>query len=134
MILQQVSIFLENRAGQLAELTSLLASHGLNLRAINLAETSDYGIARLIVSDSAAAAKILAENEVLATATSVVMAAVPDRPGGLNDLLQLLSRENVNVSYMYSIFGQTDGKANMIFSVKEPEAVDALLKENGFGV
>lgn len=134
MILQQVSIFLENRAGQLAELTSLLSSHDLNLRAINLAETSDYGIARLIVSDSAAAAKILAENDLLATATSVVMAAVPDRPGGLNDLLQLLSRENVNVSYMYSIFGQTDGKANMIFSVKEPEAVDALLKENGFGV
>ena len=134
MILQQVSIFLENRAGQLAELTSLLSSHDLNLRAINLAETSDYGIARLIVSDSAAAAKILAENDLLATATSVVMAAVPDRPGGLNDLLQLLSRESVNVSYMYSIFGQTDGKANMIFSVKEPEAVDALLKENGFGV
>ena len=132
MIIQQLSIFLENRSGQLAQLTGLLAENGINLRALNLAEASEYGIARLIVSKPEKAAETLLQNEILSTLTPVVMVTVPDRPGGLSELLQLLGEKNINVSYMYSIFGSENGKANMILRVEDPEKLETILQENGY--
>ena len=132
MILQQVSIFLENRSGQLAKLTGLLAENGMNLRAINLAETSDYGIVRLIVSEPEAAAALLLENDIPATLTPIIVSSVPDRPGGLHTLLRLLEEKGINVSYMYSVFGYEQGKAKMAFRVDDPQMLETVLKQAGY--
>ena len=132
MILQQISIFLENRTGQLAEITGLLSKNGIDLRALNIAESSDYGVLRLIASDPARAEQLLREAGTLVSLTPVVAAAVPDRPGGLCELLKGLAAKNIDISYMYSIFGQRSGMAHMIFRVADPAAVESLLNENGF--
>ena len=131
MILQQVSVFVENKAGQLAEVTKLLADNGIDLRALNIAEAADYGVLRLIVSDPEKASALLQASERPVNLTKVVAAAVPDRPGGLNEVLTLLSEESVNVSYMYSIFGHKNGQAHMIFRVNDPERTEELLGRCG---
>lgn len=131
MILQQISVFLENRAGQLAQITGMLAESGVDLRALNIAETADYGVLRLIVSDPQKTMQILQDNGCLATMTTVVAARIPDRPGGLHELLRIMEKENVDINYMYSIFGQKNGMAHMIFRVNEPEYAEKLLEKSG---
>ena len=131
MILQQLSVFLENRAGQLAEITGILSECDINLRALNIAETADYGVLRMIASEPLRAAEVLREHGMLVTLTPVVAAAVPDRPGGLGELLEVLARENIDISYMYSIFGHRNGMAHMIFRVNQPEELCSILQRNG---
>ena len=131
MSIHQLSIFLENRAGQLAEITELLSSHGIDLRAIHIAETADYGLLRIIVSDARAAADILSRNDYVLNVTPVVAVAVPDRPGGLSELLKTLSEAQIDISYMYSVFGQHNGMAYMIFRVDDPERLQAVLEAQG---
>ena len=127
----QISVFLENRAGQLAEITGLLAGSGIDLRAINIAETADYGILRLIVSDAAKASSILLDNGFILSMTPVVAVSVPDQPGGLASVLKLLPEAGIDVEYMYSIFGQVDGLAHMIFRVADAEKLVSVLEANG---
>ena len=131
MAIHQISVFLENRAGQLAEITALLAQNGIDLRAINIAETSDYGVLRLIASHEPQACRVLRENGFIFSSSEVVAAGVPDEPGGLSRLLRLLAENRVDVQYMYSIFGQPNGMAWMILRVAEPAAVTSLLSANG---
>lgn len=131
MAINQISVFLENRAGQLAEITSLLAKGGVDLRAINIAETSDYGVLRLIAANEAEAEKVLKDNGFIFSVSEVVAAGVPDEPGGLSKLLRLLAEKNIDVNYMYSIFGQPNGMAYMVLRVAEPAAVSALLGASG---
>lgn len=131
MAIHQISVFLENRAGQLAEITALLAQNGIDLRAINIAETSDYGVLRLIASHKPQACRVLRENGFIFSSSEVVAAGVPDEPGGLSRLLRLLAENRVDVQYMYSIFGQPNGMAWMILRVAEPAAVTSLLDANG---
>lgn len=131
MTIQQISVFLENRAGQLAEITGILAKNRIDLRALNIAETADYGVLRLIASEPERAAEVLRCSGMLVSLTPVVALAVPDRPGGLCSLLQLLAAENVDISYMYSVFGHQNGMAHMIFRVNEPEALEQLLARTG---
>ena len=132
MTIHQISVFLENRAGQLAEITGILAENNIDLRALNIAETTDYGVVRLIVSDPVKASTILLEHGFILTMTPVVAASVVDRPGGLAALLKVLAEKNVDVQYMYSIFGQVDGKAHMIFRVTDSDKLVELLKDTGF--
>ena len=132
MTIHQISVFLENRAGQLAEITGILAENNIDLRALNIAETTDYGVVRLIVSDPIKASTILLEHGFILTMTPVVAASVVDRPGGLAALLKILAEKNVDVQYMYSIFGQVDGKAHMIFRVTDSDKLVELLKDTGF--
>ena len=131
MTIQQISVFLENRAGQLAEITGILAENGIDMRAINIAETSDYGVVRLIVNDAPKAATILLEQGFVLTMTPVVAISVADRPGGLAAVLKLLAPAGIDVEYMYSIFGQIDGRAHMIFRVADPAKLAAVMEENG---
>lgn len=131
MTLQQISVFLENRTGQLAEITKVLSDNSIDLRALNIAETSDYGVLRLIASEPQRAAEVLQQSGMLVTLTPVVAVAVPDRPGGLCELLQMLTGEEIDISYMYSIFGHKNGTAHMIFRVNNPEALDDILKKHG---
>ena len=131
MTIHQISVFLENRAGQLAEITSVLAQHQIDLRAINIAETSDYGVLRLIADKAQEAATVLLEHGFVVSMTPVLAVSVPDRPGGLAQVLEVLARENVDVEYMYSLFGQADGRAQMIFRVADADRLDAVLRANG---
>lgn len=131
MAIHQISVFLENRAGQLSELTGLLAQNGVDLRAINIAETSDYGVLRLIAAHEPAACRVLRENGFIYAMNDVLAAGVPDEPGGLHTLLQLLAQHGVDVQYMYSIFGRPNGMAYMILRVAEPETVRTLLAAHG---
>ena len=132
MSVHQISVFLENRAGQLAQITRLLADNAINMRAINIAETSDYGVVRLIVSDAPKASAILLEQGFVLTMTPVVAVSVEDKPGGLAGLLKLLPPAGIDVEYMYSIFGQIDGRAHMIFRVADPEKMVAVLESSGY--
>ena len=131
MTIHQISVFLENRAGQLAEITGVLAQKGIDLRAINIAETSDYGVLRLIADNPQAAATTLLEQGFILSMTPVVAVSVPDQPGGLAKVLDVLAKENIDVEYMYSVFGQVDGRAHMIFRVADVEKLDAVLRASG---
>ena len=130
MTIHQISVFLENRAGQLAEITGVLAKKGIDLRAINIAETSDYGVLRLIADKPQEAAATLLEQGFILSMTPVVAVSVPDVPGGLAGVLDILAKENIDVEYMYSVFGQVDGLAHMVFRVADTEKLIAVLRAN----
>lgn len=131
MTIHQISVFLENRSGQLADITATLSEHHVDLRAISIAETADYGVLRLIVDDAQRASSILLEHGFILTMTPVVAVAVPDRPGGLSEVLGVLSKAGMDIEYMYSVFGQKNGLAYMIFRVSDPAALNTVLAENG---
>ena len=127
MNIHQISVFLENRTGQLAEITRLLADNGIDLRAISIAETSDYGLARMIVDDSHKASKILLEHGDILSMTPVWAVEVPDRPGGLAEVLAVLAENHVDVEYMYSLFAHQEGKAYMVMRIHdEPRFLSTL--------
>lgn len=124
-MIHQISVFLENRSGQLAEITHLLAENGIDIRAISIAETSDYGLARMIVDDAPKASAVLLEAGVILSMTPVCAVEVPDVPGGLAAFLQLLAEAEVDVEYMYSLFTHRDGRAYMVVRVSDETALTA---------
>ena len=127
MNIHQISVFLENRTGQLAEITRLLADNGIDLRAISIAETADYGLARMIVDDSHKASAILLEHGDILSMTPVWAVEVPDRPGGLAEVLHVLAENHVDVEYMYSLFAHQEGKAYMVMRISdEPRFLSTL--------
>ena len=129
MNIHQISVFLENRTGQLAEITGLLAKEGIDIRAISIAETADYGLARLIVDDSHKASSILLQHGDILSMTPVWAVEVPDSPGGLAELLNILAQEQIDIEYMYSLFTNRDGHAYMVLRISdEPTFLDALGK------
>ena len=130
-MVHQISVFLENRTGQFAEITAILADHGIDLRAISIAETADYGILRLIVDDAQKATAILKEHGYLLSMTPVLVVAVPDQPGGIAPVLATLAEGNIGIAYMYSLFTHTEGKAYIVFRVAEAEKFIALLGAHG---
>lgn len=134
MAVKQITAFLENKAGRLLEVTEILSQNGVDLRAINIAETADYGLLRIIAKDSDKAEKVLKDAGVICTATPVIAVAVSDRPGGLNGMLKILAKENIDVNYMYSIFGHIGGLAYMILQVSDTENAKKVLIENGIGI
>lgn len=130
MAINQITVFLENKAGALLDVTKLLSNNKVDLRAINIAETADYGLLRLITADNAKAEKVLREESLIFTETPVLAIAIDDKPGALSDVLELLANENIDVNYMYSIFGHQDGKAYMIMQLSEVEKATKILTDN----
>ena len=127
MNIHQISVFLENRTGQLAEITKLLADKGIDIRAISIAETADYGLARMIVDDSHKASAILLEHGDILSMTPVWAVEVPDRAGGLAEVLAVLAEAHVDVEYMYSLFTHRDDKAYMVMRIHdEPRFLSTL--------
>ena len=127
MNIHQISVFLENRTGQLAEITRLLADNDIDLRAISIAETADYGLVRMIVDDSHKASKILLEHGDILSMTPVWAVEVPDCPGGLAGVLAVLAEKHVDVEYMYSLFAHQEGKAYMVMRIHdEPRFLSTL--------
>ncbi len=131
MTVHQISVFLENRAGQLSEITQVLAEQGIDMRAISIAETADYGVLRLIVDRPQATTTLLLEHGFILSMTPVTVVAVPDQPGGLAPVLRLIAEADIDIEYMYSLFTHTGGKAYMVFRVSDDEAFTATLKRHG---
>ena len=127
MNIHQISVFLENRTGQLAEIVRLLAQNNVDIRALSIAETADYGLARMIVNDAHKASAVLLQHGDILSMTPVWAVEVPDTPGGLSDLLNLLAAEEIDVEYMYSLFTHKEGLAYMVMRVSnEPKFLGAL--------
>ncbi|MFZ5428014.1 MAG: ACT domain-containing protein [Thermodesulfobacteriota bacterium] len=134
MKVEQISIFLENRAGRLEEVTRILSETGVSIRALSLADTSDFGILRLIVSDHEKAKKALKEHGFTVGRTSVVAVEVDDRPGGLNQILQILSGGGVNVEYMYAFVQQSSKTAIIVFRFDKTDQAIELLGQKGIKI
>lgn len=128
---EQISVFLENKAGRLAEVTAILAEAEVNIRALALADTSDFGVLRLIVDDNARAVDALKNRGFTVGQTAVLAVEVEDRPGGLHRILDILHQSGINVEYMYAFVQHTGKNAVMIFRFADiDEAVRLLEKEN----
>ena len=131
MSIKQLSVFLENRPGKLFEMTALLAEKQIDMRALSIAETTDFGIARIIVDDPYQAAQVLREGQFIAQFSDVLAFAVPDEPGGLHNLLSEFNAAGVNIEYMYAFLGAEKGRAYMIFRVTDTEAAEKALVARG---
>ena len=127
----QISVFLENRAGQLSEITTALAENGSDLRAMSIAETADYGILRMIVDDAQKATSVLMEHGYLLSMTPVLVIAVSDEPGGIAPILATMAEGNIDIEYMYSLFTHIEGKAYIVFRVAESDKFVSLLASHG---
>ncbi len=128
MKVEQISVFIENKSGRLAEVTRVLGDAGVNIRALSLADTSDFGILRLIVNDCETANRVLREQGFTVSKTEVVAVEVPDQPGGLTRILHVLDGEKINVEYMYAFVERCGGNAVIIFRFDESDrAIRALL-------
>ena len=131
MKLKQISIFLENSPGRLFEATKALGDAGINLRALTLAESTDFGVLRLLVSDVATARRIMMEKHLPARVDEVVAVEIDDRPGSLARILQPLLDARINVSYMYAFTGFSSGSAVMIFRFTDNDEAERVLKAQG---
>ena len=133
MTVEQISIFIENKSGRLAEVTQVLGTAGVNIRALSLADTSDFGILRLIVDKTDQAKEALKANGFTVSKTEVVAVEVPDRPLGLYGILKVLDHGKVNVEYMYAFVERCGGNAVIIFRFDNPEVAIKVLTSNGVG-
>jgi hypothetical protein len=134
MHVEQISIFIENKFGRLAEVTRILGDAGINIRTLSLADTSDFGILRLIVNDTEKAKAVLKERGFTVSKTEVVAVEIPDRPGGLADILQVLDEGGINVEYMYAFVERCGENAVMIFRFDETQKAITALSGKGFNV
>ena len=129
MSVKQVSVFLENKPGTLNKLTKVLADHNINIRALSLADTSEFGIVRMLVGDVFKTTNVLNEANFVAIFTPVLVYTISDEAGSLEKLLQKFTEENVNIEYMYAFAGKK--KAYMIFKVSDPKASEIKLVARG---
>ncbi|MDA8430003.1 MAG: ACT domain-containing protein [Geobacteraceae bacterium] len=134
MKVEQISIFIENKSGRLAEITRILGDAGINIRALSLADTSDFGILRLIVNDVEKAKSVLKECGFTVNKTEVIAVEVPDRPGGLSCILQALDTDRINVEYMYAFVERCAGNAVIIFRFDDTDKAIHTLTGSGFTI
>jgi len=134
MRVKQLSIFLENRLGRLAEVARVLGDAGINIRALSLADTADFGILRLIVNDPEKAHTILQEAGYTSQITDVVAVEVDDRPGGLRDVMDVLEKAGINVEYMYAFVARKGERALLVFRFEDIEGGIKALESAGVRV
>ena len=130
----QVSVFAENKEGRLADITGVLAKNGINIRALSIADTTHFGILRLIVDDPYKAEKVFTDNGFTVSLTNVIAIEIPDVPGGLSKALKILSDNNISVEYMYAFNSYIEGKAFVIIRVEESEKAIEILLNNGINL
>jgi len=131
---KQISVFVENRVGRIMEITEILGDNKINIRALSLADTSDFGILRMIVDDIGKAVKVLKEKDFIVKENYVVAVEVPDKPGGLAAVLKVLGKKNINVEYIYAFFEQPQDRALIIFRFENPDEAISALMESGINV
>ena len=128
---KQISVFLENKSGRLAHVTRVLGDAGINIRALSIADTSDFGILRLIVNDPVKAHRILKEAGFTVSETEVIAVRMPDSPGGLAAVLDQMKEENLNIEYLYAFLGMTGNDALVIFKVEDIKKAKVAFKNKG---
>jgi len=130
MIIKQISVFVENKSGRLAEITKVLADNKIDIRALSLADTTKFGILRFIVDEPERAEKVLRDAELTVSITDVIAVSVEDQPGGLAYPLGILNGQGINVEYIYAFVGAPHDKAFVILRVDDNERAAAVLSEN----
>ena len=132
MAIKQISVFLENQPGKLAELAAVLSEQKINLRAISVAEAADFGIVRIIVDDVFNAVTILKSERYICTITDVLAVEVQDEPGMLANMISVLGTEGINIEYMYTILGKKTNVAYMIIRTNADAQAAKILEAKGF--
>lgn len=132
MAIKQLTVFVQNKKGTVVSVTEILANNNINLRALSIAETQDFGILRLIVNDETAAEKVLRENGYLIKVIDVVGVKIGDEPGKLTAALGVLDRANVNVEYLYAFMARTEKHAYVVLRVEDNEEAEEILASAGF--
>ena len=131
MSVRQISVFLENKKGRLAEVTRTLSHEKINIRALSLADTADFGVLRIIVDNPDRSLAILKSHGFVAQVTEVVAVEVEDKPGGLSRILEVLDQDNVNVEYMYAYVEKSRENAIVICRIDDRERALQILQKNG---
>jgi hypothetical protein len=134
MKVEQVSVFLENKQGSLEEVMRILKEANVNIRTLSLADTTDFGILRLIVNDVDTTSRVLRDHGFRVSRTTVVAVEVPDKPGGLHSILAVLARENITVEYLYAFVEKSGENAVIIFRFDDSAAAIEVLRKNSFSV
>ena len=129
MSVNQISVFLENKPGTLNNMTKVLANHNINIRALSLADTNDFGIVRMLVNNVYEAANVLKEENFIARFTPVLIYAISDESGSLDKILKAFTESDVNIEYMYAFAGKE--RAYMIFKVTDVKKAETLLNAKG---
>lgn len=132
MAIKQLTVFVQNKKGTVVSITDLLSKNNINLRALSIAETQDFGILRLIVNDEKTAEKVLIENGYIIKVIDVVGVKIGDEPGKLTAALSLLDKENINVEYLYAFMARTEKHAYVVLRVEDNAVAEAALTNAGF--
>lgn len=132
MSLKQLNVFVENKQGALVAITDTLASHNVNIRALSIADTEEFGILRLILNDNDIAYKILSEQGFLIKTTEVVGVKIGDEPGKLSKALEVLDKANINMEYLYAFMARTEKHAYVVLRVADNSAAEKELENAGF--
>ena len=133
-MVKQISVFLENKEGRLAEVTKAIADSGINIRAMSIADTTDFGILRLIVNDPQLARKVLEKAQFTVSVKEVLAIGITDEPGSLSKALECLLKDDIVIEYMYAFLGKCDGKALVILKLSDNEKAVESLTKNGISV
>jgi hypothetical protein len=131
MGIKQISVFLENTAGRLCEVTRTLAKAGVNLRAINIADTADFGILRIIVDRTDEAADTLRAAGFTIKITTVAAVEIDDKPGSLDAVIEMIQKSGINIEYLYAFLGNRSGKAVVVFRMEDHDKGFTLLEKSG---
>ena len=134
MFIKQLSIFVENKHGRLENIISSFADNGINLRALSLADTTDFGVLRVIVDDIDKAKAVLKENGIISKTTDVLAVYIDDRAGGLAEVLKDISEAGIFVEYMYAFLSKTQGKALMVLKADDEEGAEEVLRQHGIAI
>ncbi len=132
MSLKQLTVFVENKKGALVDITSILATHTINIRALSIADTQEFGILRLIVNDNETAVKTLTEAGYLIKMTDVVGVKIGDQPGKLSKALEVLDKAHINMEYIYAFMTRTEKHAYVVMRVEDNTAAETALEDAGF--
>lgn len=129
-MIKQISIFVENKFGRLASIIDALGKNNIDISALSIADTTDFGILRIIVDKPEEAVLVLKENGVAVKCTDVIAVAIDDTPGGLSKVLEILTKEDITIDYMYAFVGKKEGKALMVVKTDDLEKTEKILSES----
>lgn len=133
-MVQQLSVFLQNQSGKIAAITRALQKAGVDIRALSIADTTDFGILRMLVNDINTAKEALTGQRCIVKVNDVVIVAVPDVPGALATVLEMMAQERIDIEYMYSLFNRGKEDAYMVFRVSDEKRLIELLEKNGIRI
>lgn len=133
MIISQLSVFIENKPGRLSAVLEVLTKNGIDISALSMADTAEFGILRMIVSDLEKARSVLMETGVVVRRAHVVAVAMEDVPGAADGVIRILAENKINIEYLYAFAGKVSGKALMVFRADDNAKADETLRSKGYG-